>query len=246
MRPHDDRLSGYPSWIRNVITETEPAKVRVRDHLALGKMANGTISAVEHRNLLIGFWSLIEKFPHFMALNLLKTSYGYNRGINSARAWLAKNLRIEQRHADWFVAWAEAVGVDRAVLFDTHPRAEMTALTDWCWQVCHTGSLPTAMAATNYAIEGVTGEWCPKILESKEYRRLIRDGQVESGLRWLRAHAAYDDEHPWEAMDIICAIVGPNPVETQVREVEHAIRKTYDLHRLAFDAALESFPQAAA
>ena len=235
----EERITEYPAWIQDVVFATDVGKAAVRDHRALNSMVEGSIGWREHHNLLIGFWSLIERFPHFMALNLLKTTFGRNPGVNKARAWLARNLRIEQKHADWFVDWAEATGIDRATLFDAQPLSEMTALSDWCWQVCDRGELATAMAATNYAIEGVTGEWCPRLVESTMYHRLLAENKRDSGLRWLRAHAAYDDEHPWEALNIIAALVGPTPSIGQVNGIQHAIQKTYDLHRLAFDAALD-------
>jgi hypothetical protein len=37
------------------------------------------------------------------------------------------------------------------------------SLSQWCWQVCDRESLAVAMAATNYAIEGATGEWSARV-----------------------------------------------------------------------------------
>jgi len=233
-----DQREGYPRWVEDIIHETEQLKAAVRDHDALLRMADGTITRREHFSLLLGFWNLIEKFPHYMALNLLKTTYGTNPGINAARSWLGRNLRIEQKHAQWFVEWAEASGLDRSRLFETRPPAGVSALSDWCWRVSHAGELATAMAATNFAIEGVTGEWCPRVASSVAYHALLRSDRVRTGLRWLRAHATYDDSHPWEAMDIIVLLVGPDPDQSQVSEIRHAIQKTYELHRLAFDTAM--------
>jgi pyrroloquinoline quinone (PQQ) biosynthesis protein C len=233
-----ERTARHPRWICDIIAETEPAAARVVDHAAWRRMRDGSITPLEHRHILVGFWPLIDRFPQFLALNLLKTSYGRHAGLDTARAWLAKNLRLEQKHAEWFLEWAEAVGVPRAEMLDGQRPAAMTAIADWCWWLGKTGDLAKAMAATNYAIEGVTGRWTPAVASSERYRSLLRSGNVERGMRWLDAHADYDDAHPWQALDIVTALVGPDPAPTRVRGIRDAILRSYDLYAGALDAAL--------
>ena len=43
-------------------------------------------------------------------------------------------------------------------------------LTRWCEDISARGSLAAGMVATNYAIEGVTGEWSQMIYDSAKYR----------------------------------------------------------------------------
>jgi pyrroloquinoline quinone (PQQ) biosynthesis protein C len=104
-----------------------------------------------------------KRFPQFLALNLLKCSHGSQPALNAARGWLIKNLRIEQRHAEWYRDWAECAGILQKTLFEGHIPAAMTAITDWCWHICESGSLVEGLAATNFAIEGVTGDWSEKV-----------------------------------------------------------------------------------
>ena len=96
--------------MRDLIAASEPAKDAVARHEAWRLMREGTISLALHRTMLIGFWPLIERFPHFLALNLLKTRYGHDAGVNAARTWLARNLRTEAHHAEWYLDWAAALG----------------------------------------------------------------------------------------------------------------------------------------
>jgi pyrroloquinoline quinone (PQQ) biosynthesis protein C len=140
-----------------------------------------------------------------------------------------------------FVGWADAFGISKEELFDTPSPPNMTAITDWCWHICHAGDLATAMAATNFAIEGVTGEWCPRLYQSAAYWQNIPDDKRVSGMAWVKAHADYDDAHPWEAMDIISQLVGPTPPRKKVLEILGAVQKIYKLHLDAFDAV--STPQ---
>jgi pyrroloquinoline quinone (PQQ) biosynthesis protein C len=238
-RTDRDRLLGYPRWVQDMAAGTDAAKSLVAEHEAWRLMRTGSISSAQHRNIMVGFWPLIEKFPHFLALNLVKTSYGRDAGVNAARSWLARNLRLEQKHAEWFLDWAEAFGTPREEMLDGWRPVEMTVITDWCWRVCEAGDLAEAMAATNFAIEGVTGEWTPRVSESPAYRALIEDADPGRGMRWLQAHADYDDAHPWEALAIIAQLAGGNPAPARVRGIRDAIVKSYGLYRLALDAALD-------
>jgi pyrroloquinoline quinone (PQQ) biosynthesis protein C len=229
----------YPRWIQDLISESTERRLRVSLHEAWRRMADGSITPLEHRNILVGFWPLIERFPQFLALNLLKTSHGRDPGLDGARSWLAKNLRVEQKHAEWFLDWAEVFGTPRSEMLDGGRPVEMTAISDWCWHICQHGDLAEAMAATNYAIEGVTGEWTPSVAGSETYRSRVPAAEVERGMRWLHVHADYDDAHPWDALDLIARLAGSDPAPARVRGIFAAVSKSYDLYRLAADVALE-------
>ncbi|MEW6269304.1 MAG: iron-containing redox enzyme family protein [Thermodesulfobacteriota bacterium] len=233
----DARTSSLPSWLRDVVASVEPAKRRVAEHEVWRRMRAGTITRREQRNVLVGFWPLIERFPGLLALNLVKTSYGRDAGQNAARSWLARNLRTEQKHAEWFLDWAEGCGITRDEMLDGRRPTEMTLVTDWSWRVCESGGLAEAMAATNYAIEGVTGEWTPGVAASAAYRASLV-GEPRKAMRWLDAHASYDDEHPWQALAIVAQLAGPEPGPSEVRTIREAIVRSYELYALALDAAL--------
>ena len=95
----------YPPWLQDIVGETAASARAVAHHEAWYRFSDGSIPEGKHHALLIGFWPLIERFPQFLALNLLKCSYGNNSTLNSARGWLIKNLRIEQRHAHMYQEW---------------------------------------------------------------------------------------------------------------------------------------------
>lgn len=228
----------YPQWLQDVVLETHKAAESVVHHEAWYCFSDGTIPESKHQALLIGFWPLIERFPQFLALNLLKCSYGADSTLNSARGWFIKNLRIEQRHAEMYRDWSECAGIPRITLYESPRPATATAITDWCWHVCESGDLSEAMAATNFAIEGVTGEWCQMVGESEDYQNLFDAGERKKALKWIQAHAAYDDTHPVEALDIIHALLGATPPMEGIHKVKSAIHKSYDLYRLALDTGM--------
>ena len=225
----------FPSWLKEVVEDTRPKAQAVAEHEAWKRFADGTISQSRHHTLLSGFWPLIERFPQFLALNLLKCSYGSNSNLNAARGWLIKNLRIEQRHAEWYRDWAECSGIPRAKLFGVQRPAALTAITDWCWHICESGTLAEGMAATNFAIEGVTGDWSEIVWESEKYRLLFNEGEQKKAMKWIQAHAAYDDLHPVEALGIIYKLLGDDPSKENINKIRCAIEKSYDLYLLALD-----------
>ena len=59
-------------------------------------------------------------------------------------------------------------------------------------------------------------------------------------MKWLKMHAQYDDEHPWEALEIICTLVGMNPAPALLAELRKAICKSYDYKYLFLQSCLQS------
>ncbi|MCW5892301.1 MAG: iron-containing redox enzyme family protein [bacterium] len=235
-----ERLARYPSYLQDLVVDTGEARRGVTAHEAWQRMREGTIDAAQHRRMLVGFWPLIERFPQYLAQAILKTTHGRDVGQNAARSWLARNLRVEQQHAEWYLDWCDAAGFSRDDVWDGDRPVAMTAVADWCWQICSAGDLAEAMVATNFAVEGATGEWTPGVASSPAYRQLLAPQKLEAGLRWLQAHADYDDTHPWDALDIVAALVGANPTPARVRSLSRAAYKSYVLYGSALDTALDT------
>ena len=118
----------YPQWLVDVVMETNETARAVTHHEAWHRLSDGTIPEEKHHALLTGCWPLIERFPHYLALNLLKCSYGADPALNLARGWLIKHFRIEQRHAEMYRDWAVSAGVPESVLFHSRRAAAVTAL----------------------------------------------------------------------------------------------------------------------
>lgn len=94
------------------------------------------------------------------------------------------------------------------------------------------------MAATNFAIEGVTGEWCQLVWASEDYMLLFKESERKKALKWIQTHAAYDDTHPVEALGLIHSLLGGDPDVSEVQRVRRAIHKSYELYRLALDTGM--------
>ncbi|MGM0563470.1 MAG: TenA family transcriptional regulator [Pseudomonadota bacterium] len=197
-------VSQWPDWAESFWQQLVPLKDQVAEHELFVHMAGGTLPLERFRHALLNFYPLVENFPKYMALNLAKTQPGVYPGHEDAKRWLIDNIKVEQNHARWYRDWATGFGVDDAALDSVRPSAGMDAVNHYLWQTGYRGSLEQGLAATNLAIEWATGEWSQKVAEGitryAENREVVLNQRTKA---WLRAHASYDDEHPYEAMELI-------------------------------------------
>jgi pyrroloquinoline quinone (PQQ) biosynthesis protein C len=230
-------LTSYPSWLQEIVIDMRDRRERVSKHRFFHQMRDVALSFEAARNFFVRVWPVIEQFPQYMGRNLAKLEYG-KPGHDLARAFLTRNVRVEQSHADYWAQWAEASGVSREDLLRGSEAAASAALSHWCWYVCDREPLAAAMAATNYAIEGVTGEWADLVCSSERYAESLPAESRKSGMRWLRAHARYDDAHPWEALEAVATILGADPSEREVAGIRSAIRRSYEYMRYTLEDCL--------
>lgn len=122
-------LSSYPQWAQDMVADCEVTRRKVLDHEIWARMIALELDETSTRNFMMGLWPFIERFPSFMALNLLKTRYGRSRGDDMARRWLVRNIRVEQNHAEYWLNWAEGAGVPRHDLLHEPAPAGTSGLT---------------------------------------------------------------------------------------------------------------------
>jgi pyrroloquinoline quinone (PQQ) biosynthesis protein C len=237
------QLDSYPVWAQDMIHRCASARKAVVEHDLFLQMRDAKLYPDAHRNFLIGVWPVIEQFPQFMAMSLLKIRYGRNTGQDMARKYLIRNIRVEQNHADHWVEWAKASGVALDDLLHGDVPLETHALAHWCWHTCERDSLPASMAATNYAIEGAAGEWALLVCSKEDYADTFDPESRKKAMKWLKLHAEYDDTHPWEALEIICTIMGRNPTTSGISLIESRIKKSYEYMRVTLDYCLSRVAQ---
>jgi pyrroloquinoline quinone (PQQ) biosynthesis protein C len=231
-------LATYPQWVQQIIADVRERKDRVAGHRLFRQMRDAVLPPHAAASFFVRVWPVIDQFPQYMGRNLAKLEFG-KPGHDLARTFLTRNVRVEQNHADYWVAWAEASGVPREALLRGSEAAASATLAHWCWYICDRGPLAEAMAATNYAIEGVTGEWAQLVCSANVYADSLPPERRKTGMRWLRAHARYDDSHPWEALEIIASMLGTDPELRQIEAIQTAIRRSYDYMRITLDDCME-------
>ena len=237
-------LRSYPLWLQSVVARTEQQKKRVVEHELFTLMRDARLPRAAMRKFLAGAWPTIEQFPQVMAMNLRKLMVGNSPGEDLARQYLIRNIRVEQNHADHWVEWAIASGVSREDLLDGNVPLETHALSHWCWHTCERDALAAAMAATNYSIEGVTGDWSGLVCSQDTYENTFEADVRAKAMKWLKLHAKYDDTHPWEALEIICAIMGTNPSTRGAALIRSHVLKSYEYMRLTLDYCISTRQQA--
>ena len=194
-----------PQWVAELRRDLEPSIRAIVEGPLFAEMAAGTLSLSRFRGALLYFYPLVEDFPKYMALSLTKVPPGDGERNRLARDWLLENMNIERRHAVWYRNWAVDFGVEpSSIAGQVMPPAAMDAVNNYLWRIVSGGSLSEALAAVNLGIEGPTGVWTERVEEGiRAYAEqpgiVFRSGT----LTWLKAHAAYDDTHPDEAIELI-------------------------------------------
>jgi pyrroloquinoline quinone (PQQ) biosynthesis protein C len=185
------------------------------------------------RAWLLQLYPFIETFPKWIALNIPKTQDAMSRNF------LIDNVRVEKRHAERWVYMAEAFGIKRYDLHTVKPLAEVDALTHWLWSINTQGSLAEAVAATNYAIEGVTKDIAVATVKGfPRYEGVDGIHLDHKAYWWMRAHAKYDDLHPQQALEIMKLYATTPEVQDKVTFVTH---RSLEYMLLAFETCYTQF-----
>lgn len=228
-------LSSYPQWTQDMVAECDPVKKTFVEHELWDLIRDGKAGHDCMVKFMVGIWPVIEGFPGYMARSLLKTRFGRSEGDNLARRWLVRNIRVEQNHAEYWLNWSEGHNVPRERLIEGTLPAGTGILADWCEEISTKGALAPSIAAVNYAIEGATGEWSRTLYESESYAARFPQSTRRATMRWLQLHAAYDDQHPWEALEIVCTVLGAAPRAADVMHLSECVKRSYVAMRILAD-----------
>ncbi|WP_336719663.1 TenA family transcriptional regulator [Acinetobacter soli] len=205
-------ITSHSPWAQQFWNELIPYKDRVSQHPLFQNMASGQLSLDCFRSALLNFYPLVAHFPSYMALGLSKAIDFSAQGVTETRNWLIQNIKVEERHLNWYQDWAGGFGLSIDQLNQVRPPVAMNAVNHFLWHTNTTGSLAECLAATNLAIEWATGDWSVQVY--KGIHAYIDHPEVninKRSLAWLRAHAHYDDLHPYEAMELIKRLCADQP-----------------------------------
>lgn len=220
----------HPIWIEELLENlADPWKAAVHT-TPVKRTVAGHLPEQTWRRLMKEFFCVIEAFPKYMGLSLTKTTYGVTPRDVLVRDWLIGNIRVEALHVKWYLDWAAAHDLSAAEITSHRPCPEVAALYEWLWSISYRGSLAESVAAVNYAIEGITGEWCRLVLPS--FSKLYGEPRAKAQM-WLAAHAQYDDAHPQEALEIMKLATTSSE---EIRRVESGVLRSLELFAHGFEA----------
>lgn len=202
-------LTPHPAWAQQFWDALLPLKERIARHALFQEMAAGDLSLARFRHALLNFYPLVGNFPHYMGLTLAKSYEVSMPGVLDTRDWLINNIKIEQRHLYWYRDWAIGFGITAEMLDTVCPPAAMDAINHFLWHINQRGSIAEGIAATNLAIEWATGDWTQSVVKGMRIYAERGEARIDRrSMAWLRAHAHYDDAHPYEAMELVKRLCG--------------------------------------
>jgi len=237
----NDVAMRHPLWVEDLHRYLDPYWKQVTEGSWAQGVAGRRLSLPEMQGWILQLYPFIHVFPKFLAEALIKVEDEYSR------TFLIRNIRVERAHADHWLDMGEGFGVPKdemlALVDGRKPvLRDVQSLTDWLWYINTKGSLAEAVAATSYAIEGVTGDVSRKCLDgflSYDAEPGVR--MTRSASRWVREHAHYDDEHPVIALEIVKQYAD---TERKQHKVMAAARRSLQLLALAFETSYRAYTPA--
>ena len=196
-------ISPHPRWIGALDDFVAPYwREAMHSDWAEG-VANTSLTVAEMRGWLLQLYPFIHTFPKFLAEALTKVEDDYSR------SFLIDNIRVEKAHAEHWLWMGEGFGLDRSEMIgladgNKPVLRDVQSLTDWLWYINAKGSLAEAVAATSYAVEGLTGDLARKVIAGFEaYRGHDGVDMKPKTYKWMREHVQYDDVHPIIALEVV-------------------------------------------
>jgi pyrroloquinoline quinone (PQQ) biosynthesis protein C len=207
----------YPIWIGRLLIDSRTYWRRVTNSSLFTEIGNSTFVVERIRFSQIYFYPLIESFPRYLGAMLARVPAGNAKECVRARNWLIENLRVEARHASWWVDFARGFGVPASRFLNAiTPPPEMDAISNYLWRVCTQATFAECFAAVNFAIEGPTGEWARSTHAAfRSYKNKAGTNFGPKTMLWLRAHAIYDDSHVHDALGLM-ALFAKTPAEQEL------------------------------
>lgn len=243
MSSMQDLLSVQPQWVESLHDYIKPYWNKLLNSEYVELVSNSRMTIPEMQGWMLQLYPFIHAFPKFLAEALTKVE------DDDSRSFLIDNIRVEKAHAEHWIWMGEGFGIKREQmlgLVEGHAPVlrDVQSLTDWLWYINTKGSLAEAVAATSFAIEGVTGDLARKVIGGFE---AYRDHPgVEMGpktYKWMREHVRYDDDHPKIALEIVKRYATTERMQTKVML---AVKRSLQLLDLAFNTSYRAYSLSAA
>ncbi len=226
-KTNSDDAADDPVWIIEMKRELKPYWDAVLESRIVQEASTGTLSLPRMQGWLIQLYPFIETFPKWIALTIARAS------DHRTRSFMIDNIRIEKRHAAQWVDMAKGFGITQAEMDSVQTLPEVDALTHWLWSVNSWGSLAEGVAATNYAVEGVTqGIAKLTVMGFPRYAKMQGLNLDKRAYAWMVNHARYDEVHPLQALEVIKMYTSRELQE----KVVFAARRSLEYLFMALDA----------
>lgn len=218
----------HPQWVAQLDAELEPLRRRILDLDVVVHSSENRLESRGIQNFMVEFYPIIRDFPGWLETLL-------DRSPEDGLTFFRENLRVERKHAMMWQAMGEGFGVPLSRFTDTERGNDaVEEFHAYLTQMCAEGTFASAVAATNYAVEGVAQGISEKALEGLQHHPKLG----ERGRWWLEEHAKYDDEHPVMALELIKQCVSRG--EDEPERIAAAASRSLELMHRAMDASYHS------
>lgn len=234
-------FSPHPVWVDSLQAFVKPYWDDMLDGEFVEGVTHARLTVPQMQGWMLQLYPFIHSFPKFLAEALTKVEDDY------ARSFLIDNIRVEKAHAEQWLWMGQGFGLRKEEMLDLAEGRrsllrDVQSLTDWLWYVNTKGSLAEAVAATSFAVEGITGDMCRKAVAGFEsYRGRPGVDMNPKTYKWMRQHAVYDDDHPKIALEVVKRYA---VTERMQQKVMLAAKRSLQLLNLAFDTAYRAYSTA--
>lgn len=233
--------SPHPVWVDSLQSFVRPYWDELLDGEFVEGVTHTRLSVSQMQGWMLQLYPFIHSFPKFLAEALIKVEDDY------ARSFLIDNIRVEKAHAEQWLWMGIGFGLRKEEMLEfadgRRPLLrDVQSLTDWLWYVNTKGSLAEAVAATSFAIEGITGDMCRKAVAGFEAYRGRRGVDMNpKTYKWMKQHAVYDDDHPKIALEVVKRYAATERLQ---HKVMLAAKRSLQLLNLAFDTSYRAYSTA--
>ena len=218
----------HPQWVEQLDTELEPLRRRILQLDVVVHSSENRLDERGIRNFVVEFYPIVRDFPGWLETLL-------ERSPEDGLPFFRENLRVERKHAMMWQAMGEGFGVPLARFTETEQGNDaVQEFHAYLTRMCARETFASAVAATNYAVEGVAQGISEKALEGLQHHPKLG----ERGRWWLEEHAKYDDEHPVMALELIKQCVSRG--EDEPERIAAASSRSLELMHRAMDASYHS------
>ncbi len=234
-------LSPHPQWVDSLNSYLQPYWNALLNSDWATAVAGGTMTVKGMQGWILQIYPFIHAFPKFLAEALIKVEDDY------ARSYLIDNIRVEKAHAEHWLWMGQGFGLKQQDMLDLAEGKkpilrDVQSLTDWLWYINTKGSLPEAVAATSFAIEGITGDLSRRVVDGFEsYRGREGVDMNPRTYKWMREHAKYDDEHPKIALEVVKRYATNERMQAKVMT---AAKRSLQLLDLALHTSYRAYAEA--
>lgn len=218
------KVTPHPAWVAELDAALDPYREAILDARVVVDASENALVDGQIQNFLVGFYPIIRDFPQW-----LETLLG--RSPDDGQEFFRDNIRVERRHDAMWRAMGDGFNVPRERFQKPEPlNAPVRTFHAFLTERGREAPFAEAVAATNYAVEGVAQK-----ISEKALRGLAKNEKIgPRGRWWLEEHAKYDDEHPIHALEIIKSCVARGE---SVPGVIQAASHSLELMREAMEAS---------